>query len=199
MIIGLTGLRGSGKDTVGAYLVKQYGFERRAFADSLKQSVAALLDVDASRLDEWKNDPDVQVAVVRKFYSDQQLGDGVEDLYVTDHQTMRSFLQRYGTESHRDVFGNDFWVDQLLPVGGYYAGRAICVTDCRFANEYERIIELGGHVANVVRPGLDLKDPHRSEDQSWLSDHYQLVNAGTIEDLYRRVDIMLGEIDYESE
>jgi hypothetical protein len=36
MLIGLSGKFTSGKDTVADYLVGQYGFERRAFADKLK-------------------------------------------------------------------------------------------------------------------------------------------------------------------
>ena len=37
MIVGLSGWAGSGKDTVGAILVRRYGYERRAFADALKE------------------------------------------------------------------------------------------------------------------------------------------------------------------
>lgn len=37
MLIGISGRMGSGKDTVGAYLVEHHGFTRYAFADQLKQ------------------------------------------------------------------------------------------------------------------------------------------------------------------
>lgn len=39
MIIGITGKKRSGKDTIGEYLVQEYGFERRSFADLLKSFV----------------------------------------------------------------------------------------------------------------------------------------------------------------
>ena len=32
--------------------------------------------------------------------------------------TFREFLQRYGTEAHRDVFGKDFWLEYTLPANG---------------------------------------------------------------------------------
>ena len=56
MILGLNGLKGSGKDTVGAHLIKEHGFERRSFADPLKKSVAALLDIPYHEIDKWKNE-----------------------------------------------------------------------------------------------------------------------------------------------
>ena len=41
MIVGFSGFRGSGKDTVAAYLVKEHGFERKCVCRSLKRSIAA--------------------------------------------------------------------------------------------------------------------------------------------------------------
>lgn len=190
----MCGLKGSGKDTVGAYLVKEHGFERRSFADKLKESAAALFNIEPWQFEEWKNDPDVVVTINRKFYPEQDLNDpGILDIYVEKYQSVRSFLQRYGTESHRDVFGENFWVDQVLPVGGYYAGRAIVVTDVRFRNEMERIQTIGGHVVYVDRPALDLKDPHSSEVEVLYGKDvgYRLRNdRGTLE-LYGEIEFML--------
>lgn len=190
MIIGLSGLKGSGKDTVGAYLVKQYAFQRLSFADKLKQSAAALFGVEPSELEKMKNDPTVQVVIGR--YTDTR-----EAYYsFNDAMSVREMLQRYGTEAHRDVFGENFWVDQLLPVEGYYAGRAIVVTDVRFKNELRRITEIGGFTVFVNRPALDLKDPHRSEQEvlDYLEDErfdHVLMNDDTIDYLYGQVDQML--------
>jgi len=50
---------------------------------------------------------------------------GIErpQLIAIEHSiTGRQALQRYGTEGHRDVFGEDFWVDALLPVDSYTEG-----------------------------------------------------------------------------
>lgn len=78
----------------------------------------------------------------------------------------RDFWQRYGTEAHRDALDDkDFWVNALLPqphmgviprsseLGNERNLRAafpgidvLCITDVRFANEAERILNLGGVV-----------------------------------------------------
>jgi len=181
MIIGLTGAAGSGKDTVGAFLIKEYKFERRAFADPLKRSVAALFDIPFSQVDELKNTgATVQLSDIKA---------GQRGTF-----TWREFLQRYGTEAHRDIFEQDFWLDATLPVGPFYGGRAIVVTDVRFANEVERIKMLGGHVIRISRPPFE-RLPHRSEQELLLMQvDYDIVNDGTIEELYEKVDEVIGAV-----
>lgn len=186
MIIGLTGLKGSGKDTVAAYLIKRHGFERRAFADKLKKSVAALFDIPYHEIDKMKNDPTIEIAVGRP-------DDDLRTVYPM-YRTLifRELLQRFGTESHRDVFGEDFWVDHCLPLGHYYIGKNIAVTDVRFQNEASRIRALDGFIVEVDRPGLDTEDQHRSE--AGLPARYidfTVLNNGTIHDLEENIEIML--------
>jgi hypothetical protein len=187
MIIGLCGLKGSGKDTVAAYLVKQHGYERRAFADPLKKSVANLFGIPFSDVDKLKNEPH---ATVTLDFGHRRMN---EDYAVS--MTFRHFLQNYGTEAHRDVpeMGSDIWVDFTLPVRGYYENRNIVVSDVRFVNEADRITELGGKVVEVVRPGLVNDDPHSSEKIDFDTD-YELTNNGTIASLYQAVEIMLEQV-----
>lgn len=89
----------------------------------------------------------------------------------------RTFLQRYGTEAHRDLFGDDFWVDALLPleIKKFHGDEArwqknfptsdiAVITDVRFENEAERIRDLGGQVWRIDRPDLpETEDQHASE------------------------------------
>lgn len=190
MILGLNGLKGSGKDTVAAYLIKEHGFERRAFADPLKKSIAAFFDIPFHKVDEYKNDPHMRIEL-RKYSS---LEDSVQVLKGSG-MSFREGLQRYGTESHRDVFGEDFWVDMTLPADAFYTGRKIAITDLRFENETQRVRDVGGFVVNIWRPGLDDTDQHSSE--SSLPDNmidYYLVNDGTLDDLNERVERMLTDL-----
>ena len=175
MIIGLSGFRGSGKDTVAAYLVKEHEFERRAFADPLKRSVAALFNIPFSDIDKMKNDPKCDVS-----------------LNPLVAMTFREFLQRYGTEAHRDVFGEDFWLEYTLPANGHYSGNLICITDLRFSNEAERIKQLGGRIWFINRiTNRSVVDPHSSEIIDFGVD-YTIDNTGTIEDLYVEVERALN-------
>lgn len=202
MIIGLVGLKGSGKDTVAAYLVKTHQFERRAFADKLKESFSALTGIPVWEIENYKNDPGVFLGVGYETSNPTisgKIGDIVPPMpdrtwSPISQVTFREALQLYGTESHRDVFGEDFWLDQCMPVEGFYAGRAIVVSDVRFENEIQRIHTLGGKFVVVERAGGE-QDPHRSENEWYtVPADYVLKNNGTIEELYAAIEIMLGEL-----
>lgn len=193
MLLGLTGLKGSGKDTVAAYLIKEYGFERKAFADKLKQSAAALFGINPAEFETLKNDESIRLETTESGILWSELAD-----YAGPKISIgfREFLQRYGTESHRDVFGYNFWVDQVLPVAGYYADRDIVITDVRYFGESERIKNLKGYVVRVVRGNpMQDSDTHSSEaDQVKIEADYELDNNGTMKYLPNKVDEMLVEL-----
>ena len=65
MIIGVCGFIGCGKDTVADYLVNFHEYRRESFADSLKDSVAAVFGWDKIMLEgrtkesrEWREQVD---------------------------------------------------------------------------------------------------------------------------------------------
>ena len=51
MIVLVTGLKGSGKDTVGDWLAHQYKFNKMSFADPLKDVVSVMFNWDREKLD----------------------------------------------------------------------------------------------------------------------------------------------------
>lgn len=195
MIIGVNGLKGAGKDTVGAYLVERHGFVRLSFAELLKVSAAALFNITPTEWDEYKNRDDVTIEL--------HVGKGRGSSII--RLTAREFLQRYGTESHRDVFGQDFWVDALLnelertDPGRVLRGvrkreRDYVITDARFENELMAIIQLNGFTFQVVRDVED-GDTHASEvvpDDELIT--YVVENYGTIEELHEEIDAILAEL-----
>lgn len=187
IIIGLTGQKGAGKDTVAAYLIKTHGFERKAFADPLKRSVAAMFGIPFHSIDSWKNNEFISVKILNC--------DG-----IMASLTFREFLQRFGTEAHRDVFGENFWLDYTLPMDGHYVGRKLAITDARFANEAKRVRAVGGHIVEVKRPGLSEQDQHRSEDglpEELIDAH--ILNEGAVDQLYEQIETILslfGNQDY---
>jgi len=139
MIIGICGLIGSGKGTVGDILVEQ-GFTKVSFADKLKDGVAtifgwnrAMLEGDTDESRNWREQPD-------DFWT-QETGRNI---------TPRIVLQEFGTECMRDGFDDSIWVSllkkQMLENPGDYV-----VPDVRFRNEQDMIRELGGEIWRVQR------------------------------------------------
>lgn len=183
MIIGLNGLKGAGKDTVADYLVDQYGFHKWSFADSLKDSVCGLFGITRAELEEMKNDSGCTVQLCAFNASV-----GIATF------TMREFLQRYGTEAHRNVFGSDFWIKQ-------YPGFRIPVVipDARFENELDMLRMHNAINVRIVRDTVNDGDTHESEalPAAHLID-YLIDNCGTIEELYAEVEHMLFKIGENS-
>lgn len=161
MLIGLNGRKQAGKDTVyeraAHVLAGVTPVERASFADPLYESAAAALGVTVEWLQGAKSYPILGHAILVT----QPGNFGQMDVVVS--QTIREFLQHYGTEAHRDVFGADFWVEQ--PNLEDHGGKVVMVTDVRFENEARAVRRAGGFIVQVVGPD-DVEsagDGHASE------------------------------------
>ena len=182
MILGLAGQKGSGKDTAARYLCNKYGYRVVHFADLLKKSAAETLDVDPEAWEVWKNDPAIRIEVARGEF-------------VLHSLTAREYLQRYGTEAHRDVFRDDFWIHALGEKIVIDTNVDYAIADVRFPNEATWITEQRlGKVVEICR-GDTHRDTHLSEVP--LPDDlldYKVDNNGSFNNLYRQLDAVIAHV-----
>lgn len=178
MIIGLSGVARSGKDTVADHLVENYGFRKVSFADPIREALYRLnpeIDVDGY---------DMRLKAAVDLMGWEQLKD--------ISTGVRGLMQRMGTEVGREMFGENIWVDTALK--SIAPGEKIVITDVRFPNEADAIQATGGKLWRVERSGVGPANEHASES---ALDHYEfptkLANDGTLEDLWKKVDLELDK------
>ena len=93
MLIGLAGLKQSGKTTAGDYLDYKYGFAHTSFAAPMRRFAMDVLCMNEVQLECGKEQP---VA------------------FLGNEVTPRKFLQLLGTEFGRDMIHPDLWVRACL-------------------------------------------------------------------------------------
>src|SRR6266511_6207822 len=99
-LIGLTGYAQSGKDSVAGFL-KDYGYQRVAFADGVRE---ALLALDPFLVPF----PPIIPSAIPPRLSALVAGVGWDE--AKKHPEVRRLLQRLGTEVVRDMVDPDAWV-----------------------------------------------------------------------------------------
>lgn len=178
MIIGLSGYAQVGKDTVAQYLVDNYGYRRVAFADQIRKALY--------RLDPVLTDIDEFSWVTLSNAVDHV---GWETLKQNSGEARR-LLQRFGTEVGREMFGDNFWVDQALK--GVSKFDKVVVTDVRYPNEYKAIKRLEGKIVRIVKPSVTAINDHASESalDGYLFDG-TIDNVGSIEELHQKIDLFV--------
>lgn len=175
-LIGLTGRARSGKDTAGKHLVMAHNFHRMAFADPLKDAMAATFGV-----------------AVEEFHCDA-LKDEVEPHWGL---TRRVMLQQ-GADALRDMFGQDLfikrWLHGLFQLLGH---EHVVVTDVRSDAEALAIKQLGGRIVQVQRDEAGLAGtPSQHHTENGISAHLVdrvIPNNGDKQDVYALLDAYLNE------
>lgn len=165
MIIGICGLIGCGKGTVGDILVENHGFTKLSFADKLKDGVATVFNWDRQMLEgdtvesrEWRETQD-------EFWT-KETGRTI---------TPRLVLQEFGTDCMRHGFNDGIWVSLVKQELVKYPNKNFVIPDVRFPNEANMIKSIHGEVWRVRRGqdpvwmrmyqdiGVEPKDVHESE------------------------------------
>lgn len=160
-IIGLTGPAGCGKDTVADLLFAHAGFVKFSFADPLYAEVAQAFDVGVSHLQhrETKEHP-LSALALRCCRSDGFVGRmGVmhalagQTLDVDAPRSPRQILQWWGTDYRRHQHQN-YWTAHMQGRINGWPGYSFVIADVRFADEAALVLQGGGAIWRVERPGV---------------------------------------------
>lgn len=204
-IISISGLVGSGKDTVASYLIDNYHFTKLSFAGALKDSVSVIFNWDRTLLE-------------GETLESRQWREQVDHWWAKrlnmPHLTPRWVLQYWGTEVCRTGFHKDIWVSSLENKLNKIQGNVV-ITDTRFINEFDIIKMAGGVTTRVFRGAnpewynvaesytktkdskyldiLTAKAIHASEYSSvGLNYDHFLDNNSTLADLYNKIDLIIN-------
>lgn len=185
IVIGIAGKKGSGKDATASMLESlchKYSIEcsKIAFADALKEELFK--------------------------YVLEPNGIPKEALHDDRKRHFRLILQGYGTDFKRDMVSKSYWTDKvreyleqvrLEAVTDTCLSPIVIVTDVRFQEEYDLILDYSGTLIRINRYNglLDKikkffkRDKHSSEcalDKNKF--HCVLDNSGTYEQLEEKVE-----------
>ena len=179
-IIGITGKAGSGKDTIGTYLNMRYKFFHESLAAPIKRLVKDVFVVDGKAMND-------------RIGREEQLANWPD-------WTVRKMLQHVGTEMFRATFGEDIWVKSLCLRLREIDYDKFVITDVRFPNERDYLRKeygLNFTLIRVVRPGYDgavSGIPGHASEAHVLESDFVLDNTGTVADLCKQVDGIMGSV-----
>ena len=193
MFIGFGGFKRSGKDTAAKVLTKEFGFTKIALADKVREVAYATNPIIEVDLDGWND----SYELIRL----QELIDAHGWDYCKDnYPEVRRMMQAVGTEGGRNIFGENFWIDQLedsVP-DLWLKGSRYVLSDARFSNEGQWVLDWEGnnhylyekpkgHLFWVDRPGLT-SDGHASEtdELKGIADLI-ITNGGTLEEFEEKI------------
>lgn len=182
ILIGLTGLAGSGKDTaceeIRTIVEEVTNMESFAFADPLKEGASVLFGVD-----------------VEHFYRNKQSLDPLWGI------TYREMLQKLGTEFARDLINTDFWTIRATATYRKLLESSVDIivcTDVRFDNEARWIESNNGVVIEIVREQemLTQDEQNHASEAGVLSDYVQhtIDNNSSIENLNGSLRVLLRSL-----
>lgn len=203
MIISISGLIGSGKDTIADYLIANHDFVRESWAGTLKDAVSSVFGWDRELLEGKTEESRAWREKVDTWWASK---------LNIPHLTPRWILQQWGTEVCRRGFHDSIWVASLENKLRNNTRNTV-ITDTRFSNELAAIKRLGGVTLRVTRgedpawveiakksPGLMRElypDIHASEYSSVNLEYDCYVdNNGSISDLHNTISSLLLDLRF---
>jgi len=219
MLISVSGIIGSGKDTVASIiqqLTPYHGWEVKKFAGKLKQVASILTGIPVEKFEDQKFK---QTNLPSEWDLLKLVGSGLRQdgwsgpkYPKVEAMTVRELLQKLGTEALREGLHTNVWVNALFAdfktkkskiendsdsEEYSYSLPNWIITDTRFPNELEAVRRNSGIAIKVVRNSQNtLGTQHISETAlNHVTDwDYVVENNGTLEELKQKIfDILSKE------
>lgn len=194
LLLGLSGKKRVGKDTVAEILIREHGYQRFAIADAIKSTALKINPVIvASDGKRW--------ARLRSVYYDcGGTFEGIKTHPEWDHG-VREFLQMLGGEIA--LMNSLFWPAPVIEAAQMHileTGRGAVLTDVRYPWEVEMIRQASGSVARIHRsdfPDTEHTDQHSSEIaldnlDAWNPEY--VLDSTPLDTLAERVTAMLTAV-----
>ena len=172
-IIGITGYKNSGKDTLAEYFIDN-GFYKISFADPLKQACKEIFSFSDDQL-------------YNQNFKER------EDIFWK--HTPRELFQKIGTDLFRNTLpkicnniNDDIWIKsierKIIKLHTEKNINKFIIPDIRFENEAEFVKNNNGTIILINRQILK-KDNHESEQNiDKIKYDFKIENCSTLEDLY---------------
>ena len=168
MLIVFSGYRGSGKDTIGKWLVENHNFKRLAFADAVKTYASKLCELD----------PELFFDISKK-----------DTLIPEFNATPRDITIHIGQMAKG--ISVDIWAKKIAKKIQNDPKQDYVITDCRFPIELETMKELGA-VSIWIKRSENIKNEITENSLSEKDCDFMLDNRHTLEDAY---EVMLDLIE----
>jgi hypothetical protein len=203
MIIVICGLKGSGKDTIGDYLIQNHNFKRFCFGDALKDICSVLFGWSRKLLEGDTQDSRIFRETEDKWWSDK-LGFKI---------TPRIAFQKIGTDVMRNHFNMDIWTliieRRISEFQKKQKTQNIVITDCRFQNEIKMVKSYGATLISVYRNLPEWFFPYKKgeseppknihvSEYEWIRNdfEFEIINEGTYEELHSVINSFMSIEEY---
>jgi hypothetical protein len=196
MIIGISGKARTGKDTFAEFLAGAMNkgayppYIMMAFANELKLKCQEAFDLTWEQL--WGDDKEKYDERYPKSrgalpfcVGNRDDGKGLEVLEERKHWTAREIMQDFGA-FYRTI-DNEFWVKNLFRVAEDKEYSNAIITDVRYINEADFIVDNGGYVIRVDRENKDTvhneQHPSEVELDGYSRFDYHVINNWSLVEL----------------
>lgn len=194
-LIGIMGHAGAGKDTIAEHIENRYeNVYTEPFASPLKRAACHAFGVPLNSFNDRNlkeiNNPywNISPRKIAQFMGTEMFRESIDKLMACGGN--------FWVERHCGRLGGELLLEEDNQDGEYVSGDVVLVPDVRFQNEYDYIIDNGGIVINVDRPGYVGSvgiSGHASENLSNISAHAEsrtwwIRNHWSINELHAAVD-----------